>query len=91
MGKVSMEQIESMLKKGFSQSEIARIYDVSRQAISYRIHYPKSKRFEILRKRAGIVIMRELGFKYREIAECFGTTVSGASVTVRKHRKGEYK
>ena len=91
MAKISKECLEYLLKEGFDQSSIARICNVTRQAVSYRIHYVKKKDPEILRRRAGVIIMRRLGFKWKEIGNTFGITDTGAITIFMKHQKGEYK
>ena len=69
--KISNECLDDLLEEGFNQSQIAQTCNISRQAISARIHY-KSKRDNILRKRYSIMFLYRLGFTIAEMAELIG-------------------
>lgn len=70
--KISHGCLEEALDAGLSQSEIARMCNMSRQAVHIRVNYKPQKSDKILAKQRVAFKLRKLGFKYREIAEIIG-------------------
>ena len=63
------------LNHGFSQSDIAREFNVSRQAVSFRLKYKEKMKHPIPAvRRFTVVFLRRLGFTLNEISDLVGYT-----------------
>ena len=66
--KVTNEQIDAMVKSGFSIAQIGKIYGISRQAVHLRVDKEKYKRCIMYHRHYEIIFLYKIGFTIQEIA-----------------------
>jgi len=76
----------TLLNRGISQSEIARIYNVSRQAVSARLKYRTKRKYPYIEARQfSIILLRRMGFLIKEISKLTGYTNVHVRVIIKRY------
>ena len=72
--KITNEQIDVMVKSGFSIAQIGKIYGISRQAVHLRVNKEKYKTYIKQHKHYEIIFLYKIGFNIKEITAYTKTT-----------------
>ncbi len=82
--KISQECLDTFVQEDLTQSQIAKLCDMSRQGVHIRINYEKVGSI-LLRQIDTVIEMLETGHNARSIAEATGTSCNGVYTFIKRN------